>query len=933
MKSNSKNDILNYNISLEVQKIKKKDKIFKLFMELSEKKDNKGLTAQEIAEKANISRSNASRYLNKLLKEDKIVKSNGRPVIYKTKNKASNEVINTKINSLEDVIGAQSSLKIPVQQAKAAILYPPKGLHTLLLGETGVGKSMFAKLMYNFAANERVIESDAPFIQFNCADYADNPQLLMGQLFGVKKGAYTGADKDKIGLLKKADGGIIFLDEVHRLPPQGQEMLFTFIDNGFFKPLGETNQKIFAELKIIAATTETPGSYLLKTFQRRIPMVIELPPLEARTLMERYKLIDEFIKNEVQRVNKDIYIYKNALKSFLLYDCPNNIGQLKSDIQLACAKAFLNYKAQETKKCDILKIGQEELPYHVKKGIMNLPEKREEINDLIADKGNLISFTTDQTQKINNFKKDKLDSGEEYYFYDNIEEKINSLEKSGMKREEISEILNIDIEKHFQKYIGNITKNFKKSKINKIVGENIVTIIEQILTLARNRLNRDYDEKIYYGLALHLKRSIARIKDGEEIYHPQLNEIRINYPQEFITAMEIASIIDKEFNIETPLDEIGYLTMFLTERPYNFNGEDKINKVGIIVIMHGSSTASSIAEVANNLIGEKHAVSINMPLEMNPQEVYHKAKSEAQKLDNGSGIVLMVDMGSLNTFAEMINNETGIKTKTITMASTPQVLEACRKAVLGESIEDIIRSVNKISAESYQQDFDIRPEKSVTTRKEYQKKFAIITACFTGDGAAVEIKEILEKEIESSLEIKFINLNLLEEKEFEKNIEKLKKDFKIISIITNINNKIDSIPSFSASEILIDDGIEKIKKLVENEEMYYKIKKSINKYLKQLESFEIIEDIRTIIKEIKENLNKSIDSGVEIGILLHMVYMIDNLMAGGRTVKFDNLGEYKKENRLKFREIKSIIKKLEEKYNIQITEDEYAYILEMFKNN
>ncbi len=81
-------------------------------MELSEKKDNKGLTAQEIAEKANISRSNASRYLNKLLKEDKIVKSNGRPVIYKTKNKASNEVINTKINSLEDVIGAQSSLKI-----------------------------------------------------------------------------------------------------------------------------------------------------------------------------------------------------------------------------------------------------------------------------------------------------------------------------------------------------------------------------------------------------------------------------------------------------------------------------------------------------------------------------------------------------------------------------------------------------------------------------------------------------------------------------------------------------------------------------------------------------------------------------------------------------------------------------------------------------
>ncbi|ADQ13629.1 transcriptional regulator, TrmB [Halanaerobium hydrogeniformans] len=917
-----------------MQNIKKKDKIFKLFLKLSEKNEIDGITAQEIAEKADISRSNASRYLNQLVKENKIIKNSGRPVIYKKKRKISTDPINTKIKSLEDVIGAQESLKIPVQQAKAAILYPPKGLHTLILGETGVGKSMFAKLMYNFSISEEVLEADAPFIQFNCADYADNPQLLMGQLFGVKKGAYTGADKDKVGLLKKADGGIIFLDEVHRLPPQGQEMLFTFIDNGFFKPLGETSQKIKADLKIIAATTEAPGSYLLQTFQRRIPMVIELPNLEARTLNERYKLIEEFIKNEVQRVTKDIYIYKNALKSFLLYDCPNNIGQLKSDIQLACAKAFLNYKAREDSKCDILKIGQEELPYHVKKGIMNLPENREKINDLIADKGNLISFSSNQSGDLETVDKEEIpDSDKDYYFYDNIEEKINSLEKSGMNRDEISEILNIDIEKHFQKYIGNISKNFKKSKINKIVGEDIVNIVDRIFTLARSRLNRDYDEKIYYGLALHLKRSIARIKGGEKIYHPKLNEIRINYSKEFITAMEIASLIDQEFSVETPLDEIGYLTMFLTERPYNFHGEEEVKKVGIIVVMHGSSTASSIAEVANNLIGENHAVAIDMPLEMNPQEAYKKTKNKAQKIANGSGIILMVDMGSLNSFAEMINNETGINAKTITMSSTPQVLEACRKAVLGESIEDIINSVQKIGAESYQQEFEVSSEEELESEDRSDKNFALVTACFTGDGAAVQIKEILEKEIESSLDIKVINLNLLDQEEFETNIERLKESFKIISIITTINKKIDNIPSFSASDIIIDDGIDKIKNIIEKEEMYHKIKVSIDKHLKNLDSFVIVEDIRDLIKETKNNFNKTLDSGVEIGILMHMVYMVDNLLTGGRTVKFDNLAEYKQANKEKFKEIKNIIKKLERKYKIKITEDEYAYILEMFKNN
>lgn len=70
------------------------------------------------------------------------------------------------------------------------------------------------------------MKDDAPFKSFNCADYYNNPQLLMSQLFGYAKGAFTGADQDHEGLVEKADGGVLLLDEVHRLPPEGQEMLF-----------------------------------------------------------------------------------------------------------------------------------------------------------------------------------------------------------------------------------------------------------------------------------------------------------------------------------------------------------------------------------------------------------------------------------------------------------------------------------------------------------------------------------------------------------------------------------------------------------------------------------------------------------------------------------------------------------------------------------
>ncbi|WP_276330813.1 sigma 54-interacting transcriptional regulator [Halanaerobium congolense] len=831
-------------------------------------------------------------------------------------------------------MGADKSLKVSVQQAKAAILYPPNGLHTLLLGETGVGKSMFAELMYNFAVEEEVISSDAPFIKFNCADYTDNPQLLMGQLFGVKKGAYTGAEKDSKGFIKNADGGILFLDEIHRLPPQGQEMLFTFIDNGFFRKLGDTDEIIEADVKIIAATTEPPGSYLLKTFQRRIPMVIELPALSDRSLIERFQLIKYFIKQEQKRIGKDIYIYKNALKSFLLYDCTNNIGQLKSDIQLACAKAFLNFKSKQKNKSSCLKIGQEELPYHVKKGIMNLPNKREELDELIKNRGNLISFK-ENGSKTEQRQKDK--KNKDYQFYDVIEDKMNTLEDNGLPQEEINQILNIDIEKHFKNYIGDLSANFKKSKIEKIVGEDIVSLVQEILDLAKNRLDRSYDEKIYYGLALHLKRSIARIRNDNKIYHPNLNEIRSEHSQEFITAMEIATIIDQKFSIKTPLDEIGYISMFLTEKPYNY-GETDVNKVGILVVMHGKSTASSMTEVVNNLVGEEHAVAVDMPLEMSPNEAYKKAKAKAKEIDNGSGIIVMVDMGSLNSFGGMIAEETGIKTETITMVSTPTILEASRKAVLGDSFADIIESVNEIGGESYQQNFEVETERdnnlssSETTNKNLDD-FAIVTACYTGEGAARELKNIIENNLNSNLSYRIINLSLMEDNNLEKEIKKLEKEYNILAVVSTMPLELESVPYISALDILGQDGIEKLSTKLKHEEMIFNIKTSLKDQFSNFNSFKMVDDLRTVINNIESRFKEELDFGVKIGIIIHMAYMLENAKKDGNRKQYEKLNEFITKNKNSFAVVNSEMERLESEYNLDITDDEKAYITEMFLYN
>ena len=143
---------------------------------------------------------------------------------------------------------------------------------------------------------------------FNCAEYAENPQLILAQLFGYKKGAFTGADRDSEGLVEKADGGVLFLDEIHRLPPDGQEMLFMLMDRGVYRRLGEPDRERKANVLIMGATTENIEETLLQTFLRRMPVVVTLPSLEERPIEERLELIEYFFRLEQKNIGMPMYI-------------------------------------------------------------------------------------------------------------------------------------------------------------------------------------------------------------------------------------------------------------------------------------------------------------------------------------------------------------------------------------------------------------------------------------------------------------------------------------------------------------------------------------------------------------------------------------------------------------------------------------------------
>lgn len=809
--------------------MKRKDIIFNLLNKLWNDKNKsvvervQGSTTADIAESINVSRANVSTILNQLVREGKVIKIKKYPVKYLPKaifdkfyrqNQNSyllnnniisdvNELSNIKNNNIEvadnkikrdpftQVIGSDQSLHKAVMQAKAAVVYPPHGLHMLLLGPTGSGKTFFAKTIYEYAKYKHTIKKEAPFIAFNCADYYNNSQLLLSQLFGYAKGAYTGANKDEMGVVERADGGILLLDEIHRLPPEGQEMLFYFIDSGYFSRLGESEKKRKANVLIISATTENPDSTLLNTFLRRIPTIIHIPSFTEKGIREKIDLMKFLFKCEAARINRDLDVNLDVFEALISSNNYGNIGQLKSQIQLICAQAFLNGLNNDK---DII-VNSSCLPEEFKvQQIMNKSFNKEG-QQLI----NLVSpHTVFTSGELNENSEDSFEPN----IYSDILDKVNLFKKEGYSDSKIQKMILNDLHSHI---LGFLNQSTETIKIQGLISPEILKLTEKLRLIAIEQLHYDFDQRFIYYIGMHIDTYFKRGQKNNILMEEEVKQIKQRYKDEYDTSLLFKRQIYEAFQVLLPDIEVIYLTMLLSS--LKTMSVMTISKVGILIVAHGNSTATSMMNVAVELFGEANIAALDMPLNISPEDMMSSIINKIIQLNQGKGVLLLVDMGSLTQIKNKIENKTSISIRILPFVTTLIVLDAVRKAnYFSMDLSSVYNSVLNDFKENLL---------SSTDNNDSELPKMILSICTTGSGTAERLKTIITNIVNETtretVQIKTVSALKLKEQ-----LPELLKRQNVIASVGTKNPNL-KVPYISLESLVAGNGETVLKSVLQHD--------------------------------------------------------------------------------------------------------------------
>lgn len=739
--------------------VMRKDRIFEFVAKSrSAQGTAEGVTAQEVADALGIWRNDAAVELNKLVSEGRLRREGKKNVRFFLPNagEGAEEGVAPERDStaFSKLVGTNGSLKHQISVAKAAAAYPAQGLNMLILGPTGSGKSEFARAVWEYAKELNVPRApggEIPFVVFNCAEYADNPQLLLSQLFGYKKGAFTGALEDKVGLVEEANGGILLLDEIHHLSAAGQELFFTLLDTGYYHRLGDNTTRE-SHFMLIGATTK-PVTDLLETFLRRMPVVIQMPALFERPVRERLEFIEHFYAEEAVRIGRPLRIKREVLNALLSYTAHVNLGTLKNTVQISCAKGYLRQTSSEAVSEEVtITFSDLSLQRYVDEERQG--ERPEEA--VVFPRDLLISDTKPKTAGA--------DVPEFVDIYDFVDKSLEREAQRSLSAEEFQQLVMSEVDH----YYVDMDRALRESGtdlnlLNSILLPGCVGISAEFLDMASRELNRSYSSTAPVLLAMHISQYVDRMRSEQPSFPLDFRDVMKGYVRETSFLQRNREWLSSWLNVRITDDEMNFLAIFLSQMA----DRNEPPEVWITVVSENEGTASSMTKFVSSVCHASHLHWVDNRSADEMDSMFKRICDNIRTFHGRSGNLIFTDMKVLVSLEYELRRATGVPCAVIPILEQHILMDACRVTMaVREELKRTYRHVLQRYVTFMHNFFRYTADGSpfeYQERPEEERTKIVLSVCVTGIGSAQSVKEILEKKLCYIPHLRIVALSTLED--------------------------------------------------------------------------------------------------------------------------------------------------------------------------
>lgn len=820
----------------------------------------------------NISRSLSSQYLNEYAKAGVFIKIHSRPVYFLDKHTIESVYqIRLHTNEFYDVhelidlfgkamttkrsflkaVGHDTSLSECIMQCQSAIKYPDNGLAILIYGEHGVGKTFMTELIYQYALEEELIDKEAKLVHFDDNCYFDGTSKDIDIIFGT----YVKSDTERFlgGLLAKAKNGILVIDNVEKLSPQCYFQLTQYMQTGNYTIHSKDHMKVFkSRTRLIFTSCLDSQESVNHAFFHSIPVICFIPNLQNRPIEDKEMLAIEFLKEEALRLKKDIMISNKAFLALVNHAYPNNIQDLKSCIKTSCANAYLNDKQGSMSVSLYL--------YHLPVSMINAlsTDKQMDEDDYMIDICKYLPQT--KNGRILDFFEFLMIAYREYA-------KASIDVKQFLER--CIESMNIyyDYIVFEHKYYNARVKAYEKA---------VMDVFEHMLDI--------YDIYIPTNCAFVVARVIysymqmfSTIRCYEYQHADSIQQVldllKETYPAGFRTAMEITQKIRQSIDIE--INKMNIIFLILNIQFYN-RSIDKHN-YNALIVTHGYSTASSMADAANKLVGNHIMEGIDMPINTSVEEIVLVLRNYISTNSIHKNLILLVDMGSLENLGNQLMGEANIHIGIINNVSTRLAVHVAYEIKRNVEMKELLEKVSRENTTNYEIFSNINKKKSIIFTSE------------TGMDAIERVVQLFKSSMPKPVDIAIFAYDFLNLQNHKENDE-IFKIYDVLFIVGTTNIAIHKVPFVPIEDVIAFKDIEGITSILnayfsksEQEQFNRSLIKNftlenVMNYLTVLNADKLISYIEEALDHLQKRMGMMIGNETMIGMYLHISCIIERLM-------------------------------------------------------